>query len=101
MSRPFDTPLYVIKSDKSALPPFPYCKRIPDKERKVSEKSKYKKGYEVRICLADNNEVKIMQAILKKLGIKTGKSYNKNQRKVLPLYGIYNVKLFISSITKA
>ena len=42
MSRPFKTPVYVIKSDKSALPPFAYCRRIPNKERKDSEKADYK-----------------------------------------------------------
>ena len=95
MPRSLKTQLYVIKSDKTAIPPFSCCLRTPDIRRILKEKADYRKGYEIRISINDIEEVKTLKAILKKKDITTGNPYKKHKRIILPIYGIENTMEFI------
>jgi len=92
---------YILKSDKTAFPPFTYCIRKPVYKRRKIEKADYKKGYEVRISIKDIDEVGMMKSILLKKGITSGKPYNKHKLHILPIYGEEKTKAFTEIITKA
>ena len=101
MPRSLKTQLYVIKSDKTAIPPFSCCLRTPDIRRRLKEKADYKKGYEIRISLNDIKESEILKASLKKKSITTGNPYKKFNRIVLPIYGVENTMNFIKIAVNA
>jgi hypothetical protein len=101
MPRSLKTQLYVIKSDKTAIPPFTYCIRKPVTDLSKITISNYKKGYEVRISINDIEEVKILKDILRKKHITFGNPYNKHKRTILPIYGKENTSAFANIIAKA
>ena len=101
MPRALKTQTYVLKSDKTAIPPFTYCIRKPDIIRRSKEKADYRKGYETRISINDIEEVKILKTILRKKDITTGNPYKKHKRIILPIYGKENTTAFINILTKA
>jgi hypothetical protein len=101
MPRSLSTPLYVIRGDRKALPPFSFCKRVPDLRRREKEASEYKKGYEIRISVKDAGEADIFKTILRKRGITSGNPYKKYKRIILPLYGEKNANAFIAVISNA
>jgi hypothetical protein len=101
MPRALKTQTYVLKSDKTAIPPFTYCVRKPVTDLRKITISNYKKGYEVRISINDIEEVKTLKDILRKKHITFGNPYKKHKRIILPIYGKENTKAFTNIITKA
>jgi len=61
------------------------CIRLPSKKRKKEGES-YKKGYEIRWTAFSKKEAYQIIKMLKSLEIKPGKSYEKNNRVVIPVY---------------
>ena len=101
MPRALKTQQYVLKSDKTAFPPFTYCIRKPVYRRRKLYKSDYKKGFEVRISIKDIDEVEMMKSILLKKCIISKKPYKKHQGYILPIYGENQTTAFSKIITKA
>jgi len=101
MPRALKTQLYVLKSDKTAFPPFTYCIRKPIYKRRKLLKSDYKKGYETRISIKDIDEVRMMKSILIMKCITSGKPYKKHKRYILPIYGEEKTTAFSKIITNA
>ncbi|MCP4091984.1 MAG: hypothetical protein GY747_00935 [Planctomycetes bacterium] len=63
-----------------------YC-RQPSAERLAEGYSKYKKGWEVRLILKDEDEVAIVCSLLWDVGLLPGKSFRKGKRWAVPIYG--------------
>ena len=64
------------------------CVRFPSKIRKKEESRQiYKKGYEVRFSLKNEEELKKIRSALEDLDFKLGKPYTKNKRIIQPVYG--------------
>ena len=64
------------------------CFRIPDKSKiKEQGTQSYKKGYEIRFVLRDDQELKKVKKLLGKAGFKCGKPYSKVSQMVQPVYG--------------
>jgi hypothetical protein len=61
--------------------------RVPDEERQEEGWSSYKKGYEMRIVVKSQAEVRNLKRLLSEEKIKPGKPYRKAQQWVLPVYG--------------
>jgi hypothetical protein len=101
MPRALKTQTYILKSSKTAIPPFTYCIRTPDIKRRSKENADYRKGYETRISINDIEEVKILKGILRKKHITIGNPYKKHKRIILPIYGKENTMAFTEIITRA
>jgi hypothetical protein len=101
MPRSLSVQLYTIRSNETDIPLFTYCERVPNLKRREKEKAEYKKGYEIRISLKGNEEIRKIRAILKRKEIETGKPYQKNTITVLPIYGLKNTEEFRKIIIKA
>ena len=63
-----------------------YC-REPDAQRLAEGYTKYKKGWEVRLILRDEDEVAIVSSLLWKVGLAPGNSFRKGKRWAIPIYG--------------
>ena len=63
-----------------------YC-RVPDAERIQEGCSNYKKGWEVRLILKDEDEVAIVSSLLYRVGLVPGKAFRKSKRWAVPIYG--------------
>jgi|FLOH01.1.fsa_nt_gi hypothetical protein len=63
-----------------------YC-REPDAARLTEGYSKYKKGWEVRLILKDEDEVALVCRLLWKVGLIPGKAFSKSKRWAVPVYG--------------
>jgi hypothetical protein len=62
--------------------------RTPNKIRlKKEDWQKYKKGYEVRFTIVNNDELNMIQGALKKLNIKYGAPFKKHYAMIQPVYG--------------
>ncbi len=68
--------------------------RYPNPERR-KEGQAYKKGYEIRLPLSSETELKSAQKALTALGFSVGKPFKKNLQIVLPIYGRNQVDRFI------
>jgi hypothetical protein len=69
-----------------------YC-REPDACRQLEGYRKYKKGWEVRLVLRDEDEVAIVCSLLWRVGLSPGKPFRKSRRWVVPVYGEEAVRL--------
>jgi hypothetical protein len=67
--------------------------RQPNTKRRRREKTKYKKGWEVRIVLDDETEINFAQGLLDRSGVKAGRPFAKHRRWVIPVYGRTMVEL--------
>ena len=65
--------------------------RVPDETRQEEGWGTYKKGYEVRIVVRTQTELKELRRLLQDAGFKPGKAYRKSARQsaqwVQPVYG--------------
>jgi hypothetical protein len=61
--------------------------RVPDETRQEEGWTEYKKGYELRIVVKTQEDVKKVRHLLQDAGIKPGKAYRKAQQWVQPVYG--------------
>jgi hypothetical protein len=68
--------------------------RYPNPERR-KEGQTYKKGYEIRLPLSSEDELRSVQKALADLGFSVGKPYKKHIQMVLPIYGRDQVYRFI------
>ena len=62
--------------------------RVPNEIRlKTKDRQKYKKGYEIRFPVQDNDELHMIQKALETLKIKYGAPFRKHNYTVQPVYG--------------
>lgn len=61
--------------------------RVPDETRQEEGWGSYKKGYELRIVVKSQDDVKKLRKLLQDSHIKPGKAYRKAQQWVQPVYG--------------
>jgi hypothetical protein len=61
--------------------------RVPNQERREEGWSAYKKGYELRIVVKTQDDVKRVRRLLQDAGIHPGKPFRKAQQWVQPVYG--------------
>ncbi len=98
MGRSFETS--VDESPESALKRFfqrhGYV-RVADLGIREELGRKYKKGYEVRLVAVSRREVAWLRRLLKQVGFKPGKPFQKHSRIVQPIYGRVAVEWFLSS----
>lgn len=61
--------------------------RVPDETRQEEGWGSYKKGYELRIVVKSQEDLKQVRKLLQDASIKPGKAYRKAQQWVQPVYG--------------
>ena len=62
--------------------------RVPNEERQEEEGwTWYKKGYELRIVVKTQEDIKRVRRLLNEAGINPGKPFRKSQQWVQPVYG--------------
>ena len=61
--------------------------RVPDETRQEEGWSSYKKGYEMRIVVKSQDDLRKVRRLLQDASIKPGKAYRKAQQWVQPVYG--------------
>jgi hypothetical protein len=70
--------------------------RFPDQSRREELRTKYKKGWEVRLPMKGRNELLEVRQHLKDLGFSPGKPFRKSPGWVQPVYGKTAVETFMS-----
>ncbi len=90
--------LKMIRSTESELAQFflrnGYI-RYPNKNLLKTKERDYKKGYEVRLVANNKKELQKISSLIRKLQLNLGKSFQKNNRYVQPIYGKDAVDLFL------
>ncbi len=71
--------------------------RVVDKTLRKEMGQKYKKGYEVRLVVKTKRELTQIRQLLRQVGFKTGKPFEKHSRMVQPIYGKSAVEWFLST----
>jgi hypothetical protein len=61
--------------------------RLPDEARQEEGWSSYKKGYELRIVVKTQQDLRNVRRLLQDASFKPGKAYRKAQQWVVPVYG--------------
>jgi len=61
--------------------------RLPNEERRKTDKQKYKKGYEIRFVAKSDPEHREIADALKECGFNPGKPFKKGTQIIVPLYG--------------
>lgn len=74
-----------------------YVRRC-DLQRRAREGQTYKKGVEVRLVLASQDEVRTVRRLLRAVGLLPGGSYGKHRRFVQPVYGEAAVDWFLTRL---
>ncbi len=75
------------------------CVRVPNAERRAArDGARYKKGYEVRFSLSDEDELEATLRALYRLDFTPGRPYIKNTQIVQPLYGRAQLERFCELI---
>lgn len=64
-----------------------YVRRFDPERRKRVGSSLYKKGFEVRLVLTSEEELREARRLLEVVGLRPGKPFRKNSRFVQPIYG--------------
>jgi hypothetical protein len=64
-----------------------YLRKRNELRLKIFGPQKYKKGYEVRLCPKDPQELSQLQVAISTLGLKVAKTFLKAKRVVQPIYG--------------
>lgn len=71
--------------------------RLPDLyKRKQMTSQRYKKGYEVRLMVKDQNELKQIRQWLIAAGFKPGKPFEKGKQLIQPIYGKLALERFLT-----
>ena len=68
--------------------------RLPHEDRRKEERTRYKKGWEVRLILRSQEELREARRLLKLAGLKRGRPFRKAKRWAQPVYGKQAVDLF-------
>lgn len=74
--------------------------RVPNVERQDEGWNAYKKGYELRIVVKTQNDIKTLRRLLLDAGINPGKAFRKARQWVLPVYGKQAVKSLVGLKSK-
>ncbi len=74
--------------------------RVPDETRQDEGWKEYKKGYELRIVVKTQEDLKRVRKLLQDARIKPGKAYRKAQQWVQPVYGKQAVNSLVALKTK-
>jgi hypothetical protein len=61
--------------------------RLPDRDRRASEPGRYKKGYEIRFVADSRKKLSLIRRLLKQVGLKPGKPFQKRSVWIQPVYG--------------
>ena len=61
--------------------------RQPNVERRQIEKAAYKKGWELRLVLNNEDEVALADQLIRQSGLRPGRPFGKWGRWVIPMYG--------------
>lgn len=61
--------------------------RVPNADRQEEGWTAYKKGYELRIVVKTQDDLRQVRRLLLQMGIQPGKAYRKAQQWVVPVYG--------------
>ena len=61
--------------------------RVPDDSRREDEPRKYKKGYEIRLVTNTQRDITAIRRLLRQVGLKGGKPFQKSNQWVQPVYG--------------
>jgi hypothetical protein len=69
--------------------------RMPNPARRKEERSKYKKGYEVRLVLRSEGELEEARELLVQTGFKPARPFRKVRRLIQPIYGKRAVEQFL------
>ena len=71
--------------------------RVANQTRRKEMGQKYKKGYEVRLVGKTRAELTQIRRLLRRVGFKAGKPFEKHSRIVQPIYGKAAVEWFLST----
>lgn len=74
--------------------------RVPNAERQDEGWNAYKKGYELRIVVKTQNDIRKVRRLLLEAGINPGKAFRKARQWVLPVYGKQAVKSLVGLKSK-
>lgn len=74
--------------------------RVPNVERQDEGWTAYKKGYELRIVVKTQDDLKTVRRLLLDAGIQPGKPYRKAKQWVVPVYGKQAVNQLIALKSK-
>jgi hypothetical protein len=74
--------------------------RVPNTDRQEEGWTAYKKGYELRIVVKTQDDLKKVRRLLLDAGIQPGKAYRKAQQWVVPVYGKQAVNQLVALKTK-
>jgi len=69
--------------------------RAPDMEKRKQFGLKYRKGWEVRLVLASEEDLEETRRLLAKAGLTAGQPFTKHSRWVQPVYGKTAVEFFV------
>lgn len=72
--------------------------RKPNMARRRAERSRYKKGPEVRFVVYSSTELAEVRRLLRRLELSPGRPYPKHSQTVLPLYGTEQVRRLLSLV---
>ncbi len=61
--------------------------RLPNENRRKTDKQKYKKGYEIRFVAKSDAECREIAHALEECGFNPGKPFKKGTQIIVPLYG--------------
>lgn len=70
-----------------------YCRR-PDEARQQEGHRSYRKGWEVRLVLKDEDEVGLVSGLVRQVGLNPGKAFQKGRKWIVPIYGQEAVESF-------
>ena len=73
-----------------------YVRRFSPKRRKRVGSFLYKKGFEVRLVLTSEEELREARRLLEAVGLRPGKPFRKHSRFVQPVYGKIALDWFIT-----
>lgn len=74
--------------------------RVPNTDRQDEGWTAYKKGYELRIVVKTQDDLKKLRRLLLEAGIQPGKAYRKAQQWVVPVYGKQAVNQLVALKSK-
>jgi hypothetical protein len=61
--------------------------RIPNTDRRHAQKTRYKKGWEIRLVLKDEDELMEARRLIERAGFPVARAFRKEKQLVQPVYG--------------
>lgn len=75
--------------------------RMPNPDRQDEGYGSYKKGYELRIVVRSQDDIRKLRRLLNEQGITAGKAFRKAQQWVVPVYGRNAVSMLMKYKSRA